>query len=200
MPIYGYDLRDGYHSNNTQPYANKEGINIQLAKIVNLLTSKLMQNEISSVNAIWGNNYNSTNTSISCSNKFIKNITPDWFNNGNDFGGEVEIPDGHNIIITCPSNYKNLWSVFAINKYKYDSDDQIQGLIQFLGKFNFPLNKSFLGILQAFPMDMDEESVTCVHSMTAAIPNRVNAKVFAWQLSKFIDFQKKDWAIEDIQE
>lgn len=195
MPIYGYDLRDGYHSNNIQPYANSEGINIQLAKIINILTSKLMPNEISSVNAIWGNNEN-IGDSISCSNKYVKSMTPHWFNNGNDYGGEVEILDSH-IIISCPSNYKNLWSVFSINKYKKGSDDQIQGLIHYLGKFNFPLNKSFLGILQAFPIDMDEDSITCIHSMTAVIPNRVNAKVFAWQLAKFIDFQKKDWAIED---
>lgn len=37
LSIYAYDLRDGYHSNNTQPYASrKTGYNIQLDKLINI--------------------------------------------------------------------------------------------------------------------------------------------------------------------
>lgn len=55
LPIYGYDLRDGYHSNEPQPYASpKSQINIQLEKLVKIHEFKLIKDLYPASIALFG--------------------------------------------------------------------------------------------------------------------------------------------------
>ena len=195
LPIYGYDLKDGFHSGNLQPYANNKGINVQLAKLQNIFTSTKASNEIPAIAAFWGDVNMPSLRPIKVSNEYVAKINPVW-KNAEVFGGvESEL----DIAISCVKRFKNIWSISTTTRYNKNSEEDKINLINFLGEFNFPfnsLNENSLGLYQAYPVYEDENSMEVYHSMVGCIPNEVNAKVVAWQIARFLSiinkFKNKD--------
>lgn len=183
LPVYGYDLKDGFYTNRLHPYPNRQGINTQLAKILKIIDGSKASNEVPTMDALWGNTNVLSIIPLKISNKLVNSITPQWINK-DMFGGDYEGIYG----ITCNKNLKNLWTIFTTIRYEAKTDEEVNSVISFLSEFNFPFstfNDKFPGLHQAIILDRDENFVYVSHSFVGCIPNEVHAKVIAWQIAKF---------------
>lgn len=195
LPIYGYDLRDGFHSDDSEPYADaKYGINIQLLKVYKILSAPLSSDEISAEDALWGENSEDKMQSASYSNEYLASFTQKAIGSNNNV---ARYNDDRFLFISCPKDYKNLWEISAIARMKVDSEESTITLLEKLGKFCFPYNYNPMGLYQAQVLSLENGIALVEFKMINCIPNKIDAKVIAWQISQFKALSQNKWNLDD---
>lgn len=204
LPMYGYDLRDGFHSNNPQPYRSKEsGINIQLEKLVNIHQFRYVKDYYPAQVALYGGapfvKMSTDNPAIN-SNPYIEfvyftfapQITGDKYINFHldANAGTITGVEGPSNLV-CYSKYPGLYTIEYVRNLKLDSDDDVSVLFDELERFNFPgsvsSNPRDYALFKAILLQDRDDNLCCTirYSMTQCIPNEIDAKLLAMQIAEF---------------
>lgn len=213
LPIYGYDLRDGYHSNNPQPYASlKSGINIQLEKLVKIHEFKSTKDLYPAKIALYGHSPFSKKTTdipANLSNPYLQYlnycINPEQLSNKPEVN---EIQFFHTEIvkdvdcyrmersgetqILCYTNYPGLYTIEYNQFVKINDNETYSEILGYVSEFGFPTisnNPHELGLfkMSIIPYGDDSETFQIKRSITQCIPNEINALVLAMQIVDFFD-------------
>lgn len=204
LPIYGYDLRDGYHKDIVQPYASKKNnINIQLEKLIKIHEFKSVKNLYpAEIGLYCGAPFNklSTEKGAVISNPFLQYLN---FANSsrrfilNDDGVEnwhfhLE-PDNSdhtmkkvdNIELVTYTNFSTLYSIkstYVLKKSEVDLDELLDH-ISSLNNHQVSNDPHEYMLFNAY-VDIDDDITICLSS-TQCIPNEIDAEVIAMQIADF---------------
>lgn len=214
LPIYGYDLRDGYHSNVAQPYASrKTGINIQLEKIVNIHKFRKTKGLYPCTVQLNGGapfvEYTTDepasisnpvllyyNYCMNGTNKFIPNssdrieyfrIDPDKVSGSMKRSGITQL--------VCYSNFPTLYTIEANELISIEDEQKLNGLIEYMAKISassINLNPREYALYKATlqPHGDDDNVYLLTVSMTQALPNKVDANTIAFHMASFLELIK----------
>lgn len=211
LPIYGYDLRDGYHSNDYQPYKSKQGVNIQLEKLINIHRFKDVEGLYPAEISLYGHGpfmkisteapaYNSNPILQYLNMCYNPRVMFSSVSNGEDKiifhndknNDEWDIKQDGIIKLYCYPAYPTLYTLVHFQTFDTDKADiDIDGLLKLTGEFNFAPPSSNV---------CDQLLYKCVlagkvgtgnlynlqRSVTCSIPNIVDAKNIAYQMAAFL--------------
>lgn len=212
LPIYGYDLRDGFHSDCAQPYASKKsGVNIQLEKLVNIHKFIGYKEELYPANiALYGHapfSKLSTDIPASLSNPYLQylNFCSDprqmfLKSDSNEIHHfRMELNDetytmertGDTQLI-CYTNYPCLYTIEVDIPVKINDEASYSHVLEYMGNFSFPTisgNPHEYGMFKATLLTYNNSKDTFILkcSLTQCTPNEVNASVLAMQIVDFFD-------------
>ena len=208
LPIYGYDLRDGYHQGNIQPYASERtGINLQLEKIIKIHLFNSAKDLYPAEVGLYGeepfNNLSTENGAV-ISNPFLQylnfaNSPKSWIleDNGTEtthFRMEVEYSSnsmkriGNSELITY-TNYPSLYTVkitSLVNRHDVNLEDlfdYMSGLTS--NEIAFDAQEYMLFDSIILTNENYKDFYLLKLSTTQCIPNEINAKVIAMQITNF---------------
>lgn len=221
LPIYAYDLRDGYHSNNTQPYASrKTGYNIQLDKLINIYKLKSSKDLYPAFIALYGHaSFTSVSIDVpaSLSNPYLQHLN---YRSGPDkmYGGSVsdeilffhtEINRNTNCLersdftqLVCYTDYPGLYTLEDNQFVKFDDNKTYCDLLEIASSFGLPVipdNAHELGLfkMSIIPYKTNDDTYLIKRAVTNCIPNEVNALALAKQI---VDFQRACTASDELLE
>lgn len=211
LPIYGYDLRDGYHSNNPQPYASqKSGINIQLEKLVKIHEFKSTKDLYPAKIALYGHApFTKVSTDVparmsnpylqylnSCSNPeqlFLKSES----NQIQFFHLEINyqtnrMERARETQMVCYTDYPGLYTIESNQFVKFNDNETYSEILDYVSESAFPEisnNPHELGLYKMFiiPCEDDNDTFLIKCTVTQCIPNEINAHVLAMQIVDFFD-------------
>ncbi len=185
LPIYGYDTRDGYPHMYLQPYSGKTGLNIQLEKLVSIYKSKSVSSVIPTNDLIFGASKDKVSEFIMPAYETIETIKKSMTDEDENFMGDN--PAGISFI-TSPL-YPSLWIALTMKIYTVSSDDDIENLLSYIGKFSYPSleGSNFPGIifLQSWFAGREDDKIGVIYGTVGCCPNEMDIKVMSWQIARF---------------
>lgn len=211
LPIYGYDLRDGYHSNAAQPYASrKTGINIQLEKIVKIHEFKKTKGLYPGSVQLYGGapfvEYTTDepasisnpclqyyNFCANGTNKFIGNSSNriEYFRIAKDDASGSMKRSGITQLV-CYNNYPTLYTIEANELITIAEEQKLDDLIEYMAKISassINSNPQEYALYKATlePHGDDNNVFLLTVSMTQSLPNQVDAKTIAFHIAAFFE-------------
>lgn len=212
LPIYGYDLRDGYHNEIEQPYASKTSrINIQLEKLFKIHEFNSIRDLYNAETGLYGGepfNRLSTDKGAAVSNPYLQYLNFTYsskriilMDDGNEslhihmepnqFG---QLKQTGNTELITYSTFPTLYSV--LSTYKLNKEEinleKLWNYIEGINSHEISHNPHEYMLFNAY-VDLDD-IVTLQLSMTQCIPNEIDAQVIAMQIVDY--FHKIGESIE----
>lgn len=210
LPIYGYDLRDGYHSNIAQPYASrKSGINIQLEEIVKIHEFNKIKGLFPCTVQLNGRapfvKYTTAepaaisnpclqyyNFCVNGTNKFIPNSSNriEYFRMDLDEASGSMKRSGITQLV-CYNNYPTLYTIEANELILIENEQKFNDLIEYLAQISassISLNPREYALYKATlePYGDKDNAYLLTVSMTQSLPNQVDAKTIAFHMAAFL--------------
>lgn len=212
LPIYGYDLRDGYHEGNFQPYRTvKSGINVQLEKLVKIHSFPGVKDLCPCSEAFYGSSPNSEHTIDHPA--FNSNPYFQYFNyccidahknhsHTLNFMAYVRTEkdkdtdtlkraSDHQLV--CYPNFPSLFSLEVHQIIQIEDKEELNGLFELIGNLSASHtdhNPDQYALYQAglSPYSEDGKSHLLTLRMTQCLPNEVNSECLAYQIEKFLNY------------
>lgn len=190
LPIYGYDLKDGYHTNDTEPYPDsKTGISNQLFKICrihNELGKKFTVPSMVAINGampmVYGVFEDCVREKVDILNFDLIQQTADSFILSNE---------GSSVTASFSAPYLDMWSIDVYHNVSIENDKDVDNLCLNNGIFSYPdsLNNGTQTLKKASVVGMSDNSATVKTSYIFCMPNKMDIQLLSWQLGRIMSEQ-----------
>lgn len=190
LPIYGYDLRDGFHSGDPQPYAGRDGLNIQLSQMLSMHELPNNRMCVPAVTALFGvaeQGKRGIEFPAVVTNAYLQEAAKELRYNESLFYANVD-----DVQIACHELLPNIWVIKSTANISIDSDKKVLNLFELMGSFNYPDDRyAPLGLYQMYINHIKDDVANVSFCEVCCVPNEVNAKAIGWQIAQLVTFNKR---------